>query len=418
MSASDIPHKGKIRLLLITGGETHLSVTKERIENALPEVEVVHASTYAETMSRLEEGNHDLVITLNDSSLNLPELTLRVKKIHGAPHIILSTSENTEPIEAAFKAGADGTINEEAASTLLQILEENEQRSAERKNELDRVKNELEKLRSTLDNLDQKIKQNRSPESNDKTVETLLIQIASQKERLEQMKRLEDAQKEQTRRLIEGTERVYSMVRHDLRGPLVTVRNAVELLKSDPGDQEVMRVIERSVQHASEILSDLRIKANPNMLKPVEARMRSLVEESLESIYIPDNVRLEVDLPENVDDTVQLDRKKIRRVIDNLIMNALEAMPEGGMLSVSMKCMEDQVDVNVEDTGVGIPDSMKSFIFTPMFTTKEKGMGLGLVYSRNIVMAHGGDVSFESTAGKGTVFTMSLPRKPKRATVN
>ncbi|MGZ7164231.1 MAG: ATP-binding protein, partial [Halobacteriota archaeon] len=91
-------------------------------------------------------------------------------------------------------------------------------------------------------------------------------------------------------------------------------------------------------------------------------------------------------------------------------LNAVQAMPNGGTLTISAATDDGSVMVSVHDTGVGIPDDIRDKLFTPLFTAKAKGTGLGLAVVKRIVDAHGGTITFESEEGKGTTFTVTLPQ--------
>jgi signal transduction histidine kinase len=106
---------------------------------------------------------------------------------------------------------------------------------------------------------------------------------------------------------------------------------------------------------------------------------------------------------------VTFDWVKIRRVLNNLIRNAVEAMPEGGELGVSCEVHGDNLVLTISDTGVGILDEEMENLFKPFYTTKSNGMGLGLAYCKRAVEAHGGTITVESEVGKRTSFTVRLP---------
>ena len=103
----------------------------------------------------------------------------------------------------------------------------------------------------------------------------------------------------------------------------------------------------------------------------------------------------------------------IKRAFVNIIRNAIEAMPKGGALTLKNRSLGDEVEFIFSDTGVGISEEDFEKIFTPLFTTKPKGMGFGLPICKRVVEAHGGKISVESTIGKGTTFTLNLPISPK-----
>jgi signal transduction histidine kinase len=99
----------------------------------------------------------------------------------------------------------------------------------------------------------------------------------------------------------------------------------------------------------------------------------------------------------------------LQRILVNLAINAIQAMPNGGMLEVAVFQKESKVCISVSDTGVGISEELKPKLFTPMVTTKAKGQGFGLAVVKRLVEAQGGRISFESEVGKGTKFIIELP---------
>jgi len=100
-------------------------------------------------------------------------------------------------------------------------------------------------------------------------------------------------------------------------------------------------------------------------------------------------------------------------VFECLFENASDAMPEGGKLTITSKESDGDLEATFTDIGVGMPKEVMEKIWIPLFTTKAKGMGLGLPICKRIVEAHGGNISVESTVGKGTTFTVTIPIKPK-----
>jgi signal transduction histidine kinase len=107
---------------------------------------------------------------------------------------------------------------------------------------------------------------------------------------------------------------------------------------------------------------------------------------------------------------IKADLQLLKRVLINLVTNAMQAMPQGGKLTLKSQVnREGQVSVTVEDTGVGIPEEIKSKIFAPLFTTKPRGQGFGLAVCKRVIEAHGGTISFESQVGKGAKFTIQFP---------
>ncbi|MFQ5631362.1 MAG: ATP-binding protein, partial [bacterium] len=121
-------------------------------------------------------------------------------------------------------------------------------------------------------------------------------------------------------------------------------------------------------------------------------------------------IKAESKLDENLPEAL-IDPKQIEQVLLNLIINAVQAMPDGGYLRIqtSFAPANNLVRMMIQDTGEGIPVETQKKIFQPFFTTKSKGVGLGLVLCKEVVTRHNGRIQFESKAGAGTTFTVELP---------
>jgi signal transduction histidine kinase len=102
----------------------------------------------------------------------------------------------------------------------------------------------------------------------------------------------------------------------------------------------------------------------------------------------------------------------VKRIVGNLISNAVQAMPNGGKLTINATNQAGNAVITVADTGVGIPEDVKPKLFTPLFTTKSKGQGFGLAVVKRMTEALGGNVTFTSEQGRGTTFTITLPQNP------
>ena len=106
---------------------------------------------------------------------------------------------------------------------------------------------------------------------------------------------------------------------------------------------------------------------------------------------------------------IMADRQQLRMAFDNLLRNAVEAMPEGGTLTVNVRRADDWAEVSVADTGQGISPENMPRLFEPLFTTKPGGVGFGLALAKNVVENHGGKIEAKSEPGRGAVFTVRLP---------
>jgi PAS domain S-box-containing protein len=209
------------------------------------------------------------------------------------------------------------------------------------------------------------------------------------------------------------------MVGHDLRNPLQTITGELYLAKSEvqalpdceekTNLQESIQVIEEQAVYMDKIVSDLQAFVRPVKIDRAPINLKELVDTVLTSVPVPKEISVNMHIEDNFPQ-IRVDGQLIKRVLINLVTNAIQAMPEGGKLALSARVFpEDQVSIIVQDAGVGIPDHIKPQIFTPLFTTKPRGQGFGLAVCKRVIEAHGGNISFESTAGKGTTFTIHLP---------
>jgi len=209
-----------------------------------------------------------------------------------------------------------------------------------------------------------------------------------------------------------------TMVGHDLRNPLQSIENAVYYLNSElpflspslPNAKKAMamlQVINDSVNYADKIIRDLQDFSATKTPTLEKTDINTIVEETLLQVQIPKNVELITEmghLPE-----IKVDKDMIKRVFLNLALNGVQAMENGGLLTVSTKKTSGFVEISFKDTGVGISKENMEKIFTPFFTTRAKGMGMGLPICKKFVEGHGGTIQLESEEGKGSTFTVKLP---------
>jgi PAS domain S-box-containing protein len=207
------------------------------------------------------------------------------------------------------------------------------------------------------------------------------------------------------------------MVGHDLRNPLTSIAGATYYIKTklastqDDRTAEMLKTIERAIEDSNKIISDLLEYSREIKLQLTESNLQTMLKEALSLVHVPKHVNI-VDSTENVLN-LKVDEEKIRRVFVNIIKNAFDAMPRGGTLTIKSRKMYREVDVGFSDTGVGISKEALGRLWTPLFTTKAKGMGFGLPICKRFVEAHGGKICVKSILGKGTTFTVTLPFEPR-----
>ena len=245
-------------------------------------------------------------------------------------------------------------------------------------------------------------------ENDVKIVEILVVHIGTALERMEYLMELNRIRQDRDSELIESFKRFSSMIRHDLNGPMSTILNSAYLIEKQPRSLDMpLRLIKTSVGVLDSILEDWSQKIYSQVIQRKETNVNSLIQDSLQSIIIPENITVKQDSPMHM--THNLDERAILRVIINLIKNAVEAMPEGGDLSIKAGVEDEVLILEISDTGTGIETQTQKNIFTPFYTSKEMGSGLGLAYCKQAVEAQGGQISFESELGKGTAFTLRIP---------
>jgi PAS domain S-box-containing protein len=207
------------------------------------------------------------------------------------------------------------------------------------------------------------------------------------------------------------------MVGHDIRNPLQAISGDLYLIREElrsmpksEGKQameESVEAIEENTAYINKIVSDLQDYTRPLTPNIVEVNIKDLINSTLIVVNIPENIKTEVTIQENL--SLKVDPIYLRRALTNLTTNAVQAMPNGGKLTIKVLSNKDRTIISVKDTGVGIPEEAKPNLFKPLFTTKSKGQGLGLAVVKRLTEALGGTVTFESQEGKGAKFIIELP---------
>lgn len=210
-------------------------------------------------------------------------------------------------------------------------------------------------------------------------------------------------------------------IAHELNNPLGVITMYSNLLLDETLDESMKSDLQLIVEQADrcrKIVGGLLNFARKNQVRLTETHLEKFATRSLQSVVIPSNVSIQLKV-ELDDPYVFLDADQMMQVLTNLEKNAIEAMPGGGTLTVSLNERKDEVEIHISDTGTGITKENMEKIFTPFFTTKEvgKGTGLGLPLCYGIVKMHKGKISIKSNADTakgptGTTFTISIPRNP------
>lgn len=241
-----------------------------------------------------------------------------------------------------------------------------------------------------------------------------------------------DAQRELVRReKLAALGHLAGGVGNELRNPLGVMNNAVFFLRCTMSDTdervvEYLNIIDDEIANAQRIISDFVdfFRSNKPDRKPVP--VHEIIRRSVDLCAIPDLVTLRDDIPAELP-PVNVDMTQMSQVLQNLIVNAVQVMPNGGSLRIDARRAQgtrleaegssgqdieismDLVEISVSDTGTGISSENITKVFEPLYTTKSRGIGLGLAICRSYVEANGGRIQVESVLGEGTTFKVLLP---------
>ncbi len=202
-------------------------------------------------------------------------------------------------------------------------------------------------------------------------------------------------------------------IAHELRNPMAVVTGYLALLakKQDEPGKKVIQDIMTEINGMNRIIGDLLTFARPTPLNRTKVDLKDLLEGCIANLVQArgKDAKVAVDLKMKASE-MNLDEGLARQAFSNLIQNAIEAMPDGGNLSIDLQENSRETVVRIQDTGTGISQATMKKIFLPFFTTKDTGVGMGLALAHKIITSHSGRISVESREGKGTMFRVILPK--------
>ncbi len=243
-----------------------------------------------------------------------------------------------------------------------------------------------------------------------------LVQMRT-KELIEQRDNLENLVEEKTEELLKS-ERLSAIgelsgrLAHDLRNPLSVMRMSIDLIRQSPEDSKIsdekfvkrLDLMEKSIERISHQVDDVLGYVRVSPLKLSNVLLREIVKSSFEKVNVPNDVSLKIS---NSELCVDCDPIKLDAVFINLIVNSIQAMPNGGTIEIKIHEKDNMVVIEFIDSGPGIPEEDLPKVFEPLFTTKQKGTGLGLASCKNIIEQHDGEISVKNNP---TTFTIVLPK--------
>ncbi|HMK49938.1 MAG TPA: ATP-binding protein [Thermodesulfovibrionales bacterium] len=220
-------------------------------------------------------------------------------------------------------------------------------------------------------------------------------------------------QHERNQRLVAMGEMSAQIV-HEIRNPLCSIALFASMLEQDlrdPGQKDLAHGISEGIGSLNGILKNMLFFARPNKPLMKTVNLRNVMEDSLK-LFAPlarsRNISIEHSLS---DSSIKGDAELLKQVFANIIVNAIQAMPDGGRLSVETGKKDKHYVVDIGDTGEGIEQKFMESIFNPFFSTKDKGTGLGLAIASMIMQRHDGYIRVTSREGEGSVFSLGFPEK-------
>ncbi|MDT4895094.1 MAG: hypothetical protein QOH25_171 [Acidobacteriota bacterium] len=298
------------------------------------------------------------------------------------------------------------------------------------------VKSRIEELRSHLgEDVEDSMVEELQQQNRDFV--KILSELEDKREQLETLNRqLNEANQElneanaKLRELAEMKEEFLALTTHDLRSPLTVISGVISFFTSgrlgelSPEQKNMVSMMERNTQNLIELVNDLldasKLESGTMRLDIASFDLRDVIKELHETMLLPLAKEKEIELVETFPDDlpfVQADRAKLRRILLNLLANALKFTQKGGRVEVRTELQGERIRVSVSDTGVGIAPEDVDRLFDKYEQTRsratrgEKGTGLGLYITKQLVELHGGSIEVASEVGKGSIFSFTLPIK-------
>ena len=208
--------------------------------------------------------------------------------------------------------------------------------------------------------------------------------------------------------------RISAGVAHEIGNPLTSISSYVQILREMDHDDFTKESLDTVAKHINRIADIVRQMSSFSKTRTSDLRhheARALVDMTLDLVKYDKRMKgihINVEIPKNMQ-KVRVDETQMVQVLVNIILNAADAMPDGGTLEIRAREIDEDVEISISDTGPGISSEHMEKIFDPFFTTKEKGTGLGLAVSYNIVKSYQGDILVENRPEGGTIFRVRLP---------
>jgi signal transduction histidine kinase len=254
---------------------------------------------------------------------------------------------------------------------------------------------------------------------------------------VEELKQAYDHLKNTQEELLESEKlasigKIAATISHEIRNPLAAIKNSAGIFKRharlSPEDDELLDIIGKEIQRLDNIITDFLEFAKPHPLRRTMTDLNELIEETVSLLANSDRMDGRIQIAHTFDKRIPdilLDGSTMKQVLWNVLINAIQAMPQGGSITIttamSMKTSDDgppdSVIIDIADTGVGMQPETARKAFQPFYSTKSKGTGLGLSIVERAIKQHSGSISLESTVGNGTTVRISMPVHFEQSTI-
>ena len=251
-------------------------------------------------------------------------------------------------------------------------------------------------------------------EEDRKLLETLAYHVGFASNRITQEEEKEKVEQENRRKLdyalgrLDHAEKATTLVRGELQKNILNILNAALILRNKPGMvNRITRSIDSNAINAQKVSEQIQETIARSILEEGYIEINQILRNVLDKTFTPRNIRIKTQYYESLL-IAEIEENIFARILQNLLNNAIEAMPKGGTLSLKVSSKEGIVIIDVSDSGPGIPQHVQSKIFQPFNSTKSGHSGLGLAFCKNAIETRGGSLELKSTSEKGTTFSLKL----------
>jgi signal transduction histidine kinase len=212
--------------------------------------------------------------------------------------------------------------------------------------------------------------------------------------------------------------KVAGMISHELKNPLGTMKNALSVIKmnlennSDEKPDEYLDIISKEIQVSNKIITDVLTFARLKKPELNSTNVRDILDTTISNLEKPKNVTISLSIYDGIPH-IFADKDQLIQIFSNIFQNAIQAMPNGGIIHVDIKPKNEALEIQFSDDGIGIPKENIDKIFDPLFSTKPQGTGLGLSVCQSLVSNHSGSIEVHSEIDFGATFIIRIPLFPK-----